>query len=570
MYRRSCNVLGHGAPSQTEQEGLLSRIRGDGPIPDYPTLEPAELGDGRQNYVYQDARIAIGAIVLNEPAFSIECDIPLVKLINQVWLGRRWRDGQWSSVMEQVGMDSFVFGVGIFRLFTNRDGYADIRRVSPLDFIRNPLSSNPKDWNYCFSRNRVEDHDAWQKYGNAFLERYGGDGDEDERRDRAYAEFSKLLVDANQDTMANPWNSYSSGDRVSVLHEWEYWDDKTHVVFLRTVTDDPANGHALKWNWELGAYEWIMDNDSSGVNPVGYMPYGFWLDSQVPGASRPTGKAEFMIPIADQLSKNDRYMVQIMDRAIPLRVVNASLLDPDTVAAIKSANSSDDIMKILVASGDASQAIRDIPAGEIPPGIFQHRGILRGELNTASGVQDAQRNQQLSGERTAYEFKGFMDASGVQAKHTLVNYATALVQLANLARAWGAVYEHGRSVFYIGKFAMDTQAFPLQPFLAAPLPVIIGEDSLIFTSAQEKRNNRLVQFQTVDLPAIQAGVADPQRVFADVYSVLGIADPYALMLTPEEVAAREQQQMLQMLMASQQEDPAAAGKPAKNAKPAAK
>jgi hypothetical protein len=288
--------------------------------------------------------------------------------------------------------------------------------------------------------------------------------------------------------------------------------------------------------------------DKSGENPYGLVPIATWVDSWMSGSLRPTGMLEPAWRAASMLNLIELSCRAVLTRSIPMTVLSAAGLSAETIKSISEAEGPDDIAKIIVTDlPEAAQSIQRTPAGEIPQTYLALYAMWKDHLNAATGVMDMQRGQSLGGRKTAQEIRSLEDNQGIQAHHARQRAAECLREVFLKGRKIAAKFETVRVHLEGDDYILDSQYDDISKLLDYPLDAIVDEGSLVHESAQARMERRLIQLNSIDLPAINAGVGDPAKIFADAYKAIGVVDPYSRMYTPEQMAQMQQAQQQSMM-----------------------
>lgn len=487
----------------------------DPDLPEYPEIETPFGEDGTQNFAQVSSRINIQSVVYADPDFQFRCDVPLVKQVNKEWTRQRWEEGEWGDKFYEVGMEVEGTGIGCVEMGMNEFALTDIAFRDTGDIMFDWLYRSPSDWRYVFRRDRLDKA--------TFLNRYASAGVTED-------EFDKL---------ARVRNQMSSLDAEEpVVREWVYYDRDTHVVFLGQIG---CAGIVLKLGpngyVRCGDNGYVDDSgyayeatelEAGGPNPYGVIPFAFWIDSWSPGVKMPMGKMETTWRIASMLIKTQKIKKRIIERALPLTVISTYGLTPKQIKHLRDTRGDMEAIGELIPMDMANVTgmIARVPPGEVPLSILQVEADLKNELNAATGVMDAQRGAIQGGEKaTATGERLLYSAQGVQAQHTRKRFAHFLRVLVQKARWIGAAYETGDSVLYLDEGPMDLSRYNRRAFLSYQMAVHVDDSSLQYKTDEMKINERIAQFNAIDLVGIKLGVLDPVKVFRDLYKRMGMRDP---------------------------------------------
>jgi len=530
-YALALVMSGQFKEAATPNKALRAVRRESEDLGDYPYLNP-ELGPGgQQNHALVNSRINVQGIVHIDPEFSWSTDDPIAKQVLDAQVRAWWNEGVWADEFYQTGMEVEAFGIG-FCEFGITDGRLSCVHRSLFDLLWDRNYRSPKDWRYLFSRVRLDLYDAKQKYGDLFGQ-------------NAEEELKRLSVPAPYYYGRRTTSGQGSrgNDMGAVIHEWTYWDSDHRCVFLGGI----QRGKALVF--EDGKFK---EADKAAPNPYGIIPYSTWIDSWVPGISRPVGKSENTYRLAVMLNEIEAYCTEIVERGVPLITVNTDRVDPEVIDRLKAVRGSKDIANLLLLTGSGS--VKDLldrtDPLEVPQTLIYFRQVLKEELNAATGVMDMQRGQALGGERrTRFEVAKLADAQGVQARHTRERYGKFLETSVQVARVVALRGESVNRTLQLEDGVLDTAHFPVEPFLESAIFPKADPATMFYKSDDEKRIQAVEEFEAVDAKAIELGVADPYRTFQQLYRKMGRRDPVAAGLySPEEYALRQQQMAMAALL----------------------
>jgi len=481
-------------------------------IPEYPQIVPP-IGDvGIQNHALVSSRINIQAIAYSDPDFRIVHSDADMREINRAWILKRWNDGGWSDKFFETGMEVESCGIGFGQVGTDEYGRVNVAPKDPLNVMWDQGSRSPSDWRYYFVRDYLDIDQAVELYGHAIT------------RDR----LEGLSKAPQTYTDSSFFGAGEESGTQKYLKVWTYWSKTECCIFLGSISGDR----------EILCYgpdKKLIKSDGPGPNPLGIIPIVPWVDVWTPGVKQPQGKAETTWRTVAMLAYVEEYIKKIITTSIPLNLISTFFLDPNDIARIRDNGGLDQIGNdILVNSADPAKALTRVPAEAIPPGLMMYRAMLKEELATVTGVNDAKRGIDSPGEKTAYEVRSTNQESGVQARHTRKQYAKFVEQIVRVARWVGASYDVAPDQLALSDITLDTSLLPggISPFLSVPLEVRVVESSLQFETDEQRSVRRIQQLQMVDLPAIANGVGDKFALFEDVYKTIGTRDPSRLLLDP--------------------------------------
>lgn len=510
-----------GDLSQVDQlaKGALPTHAGDPVLGDFPEIDP-DLGPyGVQNHLLVDSRINVMGIVFTDPEFLFEHPSPLFKQVNSAYLRQRWKAGDWSTEFFSAGMDVQAVGIGFVELGI-RKGALTVAHRPVLDMLWDPVYRSPQDWRYVFCRRRLDLGDAIEKYGHLYTP--------DE-----LAQMARPMASASQ----AGGSGRTGAPSIMVVHEWSYWTENDHCVFL----GDVASAEPIYLDREM-AYR----RGKVGPNPYGCIPFVPWIESWAPHVKRPIGRVETSWRMAVMLMLYETYIREILMKGTPINILSTLGLQPDQIEGIKKANKNglSSLERVITVDGvaNAAEVMHRVPAADVPQSLLWAKNDQERLMNASSGVMDTQRGQALAGDTTATEVRSLNSQQGVQARHTRKQFARFLEGLAGKARRMGALFDRLGDILQLPDSQFDTSRLPLAPMLAEPCNVGVEENTLQHLSPDELMQRRLVEFQSIDMQGITLGVVDPFKAVAAVYQDIGRRDPTSRMYSPEEYAQRKQQE----------------------------
>jgi hypothetical protein len=154
------------------------------------------------------------------------------------------------------------------------------------------------------------------------------------------------------------------------------------------------------------------------------------------------------------------------------------------------------------------------------------RAILKTEIDAATGVVDMQRGQALSGERTRYEVRQFADMSGTQGRHFRTKFTRFIASVVRKTRAIGAKYDTARRVISLENYGViDTQDYPVRPFLEQDLPLNIDPTGQSWKDEDQLKQEAMMEWKEAILPGIQLRTIDPQKGMRWLLRNLGHGNP---------------------------------------------
>lgn len=485
-----------------------------GDLPLYPDISPDPMRQGLQNHALVNSSIMVQNTVYSIPNIVVNCANADIKAIFKGWAQKRWSEGVWGDEFFRTGMEVEAAGMSGIELGIV-DGRLAIKHVSCLDLLWDRGARSPAEWEFVFVRKRISKRAAMQKYPWLTQEDIG----RATKRIESYSPFGR--------------NESNGRD---VIIEWSFWTDDVHVNFIGGIQDGiPAMVGPEGW------YLPLVDEENTEVpgNPFGLSPIVAWSNPYLPGASRPSSRLELVWSQATWINMLELYFRETLMRSLPMTMLDESVLTESQVKAIRNSRGPADIDRIMITSGNPKEAIHRVGGAEIPASLLPIMEYAHRQLNAGTGVVDAQRGQPLPGERTALEVRTLNSSQGIQARHMKSKFAQFLKTLYEKGRLIASMYEDAEEVIYADGVTFDTTMHDIGPILEYPMQISVSESSLSGASEEDVEFKRIQQLQAVDLPAIQAGVADPRKVFESVYRDIGV-QPDTRMLSEEQIALQRQ------------------------------
>lgn len=494
----------------------------------FPAIDP-EIGDtGVQNHGLINSRINIQAVAFSNPEFILKTDEPLLREVLSAYLEQVWEEEDLSGKAYETGMDVECMGIGFWE-WGMEDGGVTAEPFSPLDCLWDRARKSPQTWRYFFIRRRMDLHEAFAEFGHLV----------------DFETLEHLAVDMRTVTRDGDTDDPGGNETYPVVCRWNFWHKDTHCVFLGTINGGEEKSVVLRLNANM-EYEVAKD---AGPNPFGVIPVSKWIDSWSPGVMRPVGKTETTTRMAGLLNRIEAAVTYCIDRGLPLTILTTIGLTAATVDKLANGVRVRDLEDVILCeTDDAAKAVHRVAGLPIPQDFLAMRAVCKEELNAATGVVDAKRGVIQQGERSAFEARSIQSESGTQSGHTRKQFQKFLREGFKILFAMGRLWESKRRILMLTDGPIDTKHFPLRPLLALPIYPDVREDSLQFVTNDERKQRRLIEFQTVDLAAIDAGVGDPMKIFTQLYRDLGHKDVFTRLKTPDEY----QQALLAQVMASRQ------------------
>jgi hypothetical protein len=528
-----------------EAKGRLGRADYyDNEIPLYSDVGLASPSDGVSNKLAQDARINTMSLSLWKPELTYDSGSAEFKAVNNAWFNRAWWEMKWEPKLLEIDSD-MPLGISIASVGMDEEGMPNWRRYSPLRCLWDPHNRLPEDWEYIFT---VDEMSVSKVVDN----------------------FGLTLEEAAR--VAHLRSKIESGGRGEGTHKpkavrvYRYWEAPTkkrpgsHCVVI-----GPIFGRDSVWLYlerssaEEGELKYRRLGESQrqvGPNPYPFLPVQACYEMLIPGVNKPVGRMHWEAALAVFMQRIMKAIATEIDTGGTLRFLSGLGLDEETIGYIKKHGKFDDAKARTLVVEHMTQlrdAFIDLPATQFPTQWLQVFEWLKQELVEASGVSDAQRGQRPSGDMTAYEFAGRMDAQGIQARHAKNQRSQFISGLVSKLRTIAAFYDTRRYELELPEgFVIDTGLMPLRPFLMKPVRIGVAEDSMTMMGQHQRAVLAIERFRSVDLEYIKLGVVDPiksaENVFKEVY---GVVDPTTRgVLSPEQFQMQQQQAALAQMMQS--------------------
>ncbi|MCW5943889.1 MAG: hypothetical protein KIS66_16785 [Fimbriimonadaceae bacterium] len=495
-------------------------------VSDYPDVEPADMRDGVQNHMFQDARVNAIATTATTPDWNFVHPDPFLREFNRAYLEHLWEENDFETKMLDAAIDLGVCGIGTVQLGMDRYGGPNVWRVNPLDLMGDPIHRHVSDWEWCFVRTRLHPIEVRRKYGklvsNDEIERFG----------------SRIRVH---------WSAGRKVERqAESVVEWSFWTEFDHFLFLGGI----GRGEGIAFRLaDDGKYERVDEptlfnrsDPKAGPNPFGAMPVCSWSEIALPSSRRPTSKFDFHRPLATLLQHIEEAIGNTVVNGKPVTLLSAIGMEPQHLEMIRQGKSLDEVGKVILNRGleDIEKNIHRLPAAEIPNSWLVARDIMLQETNTSTGMNDYKRGQMMPGERTRFEVEEFADQSGVQARHTRKRYSVFLVDMGHKLRQIGALWDRKSRRIPLRQGMFETDVFPIAPMLREPVSLQVAETGLQFQTRTRRNEERKREFLEIDLPLVQLGAVDPLKAAEALYRDLGVYDPQERgLMDPRELAMRQ-------------------------------
>lgn len=491
---------------------------GDPDMPDYPYVELPLGAPGIHNHGMVNSRINIQSVVYADPEFVYTERHPVIRGIVAGFVKKRWEEGDWGSVFMEAGMEVEAAGLGFVEIGI-RDSAVTVEHRSVLDMLWDRGHRSRGKWRFVFIRNRLDVDEVLEKYAGIVTE-------------------EEATALARETRLSAPISSVMAWEvgELTQVREWSYWDKDHHVVFLGSISQEDSIILRLKER-DAGRFEYERVGDgNAGPNPFGVVPVSIWTDSWAPGVLRPVSKTEQTWRIARMLNELEAHVVNTISREIPITILSTANMSPEQISRISKAQSYKDVgMIIPVDMADVTNVVNRVPGGGVATGVLQSIQYYKELINAVTGVMDAQRGQPIPGDRTAEEVRTLSSAQGIQNKHLRRQYSSFLKDVVKKACKIASKFDRKPMEIQVGKSMVNTSQVQISEFLDMDWEVYVRENTLVYESEQDKILARLQEFQAVDLKAIELHVADPMKVFKDLYEDIGVTDVTSRMYSDQEM-----------------------------------
>jgi len=486
-------------------------------VPEYPPIIPPAEAQGLQNHALVSSRINVQAIVYADPVFEFVTRWPIVRKVNEAWVRYKWERLNWANKNYQVGMEVEGCATGYVEHGIDDDNGSNFEFRSSHDVFPDPNYADPNDGRYFFRRARLSIDQALEKY----------EGIRTPTGSVTKQDIEAMVVDLEASGTRNLLDSATRGLDVyrAIVYEWMYVDKTTLVLVIGSMT-----GTRLVFHFDPATYE--LKHGGPGETPYSEMPFSVWVDSFTPGAAHPTSKMETTWRISAELNKLEMATRATIRRSVPLNLISTFGLDPDSMKSLKAVQAGEEDFLdnvadvVLMNVADVSKAMARVSGGEVSQSTMFLHGLLKNELNAASGVMDSQRGQALPGEKTAFEVRELFASQGVQSRHTQRQYASFVKDVVRKQRLLAARFESNPSGVYLedeGYFSFEL--FNRETFLSQDLQMIVTEEALRYKPRDQKILERMEIFTVYDMVMVEAGIFDPLKIAKDVNRVLGRTNP---------------------------------------------
>jgi hypothetical protein len=528
MYTMQLFMSGNKEAIQEAMEGkILSKSSSDRrgrELPNYADLEPGIGEVGLQNHLLVNGRINVQGLTL-EPDIVFQSDDPLMREFNTNLFAQLAQQQRWSDHWYMAGMEVEANGMASARCGVARGDRPDWRHTPNLDTLWDRGKKAPSHWRWVADRDRLSPEECEEIYGDAL-----------DAEDIEMLTGKEHLPDGSKRTAAKQ------------IIEWQWYAEDYHLVFLGSIFG--SDSIVLQWTDDgyrrLGRRGMTIEEQKDldcGPNPYGMIPKAVWTDSWAPGVKRAVAKSETTLRLAQMLNEVELFLVTCLREGAPITSIDTSkiMADQDLLDEIKDCKSVKSLQKlIMVNGGTVADMMSRTPAMAIPEVAMYLRGMLKEEINAATGTSDMQRGQALGGERrTRFEVEKLVDQSGIQARHFRRSFARFLEDVVQITRAMGAMYLKARIKVPLQSYpSIYCTEAPLDELLGTDLPCQVNPNSLIFRTEEEIKEAALGEFQAWHLPMIQAGAMSAKKSLRVIGKRMGYKDPEAeLGVTPEEQMA---------------------------------
>jgi len=385
-----------------------------------------------------------------------------------------------------------------------------VERISPFDVFVDPDARHPKEMRWIAQRTwrpladvRVDSRysatarkkvgaRSWSRWTDGNADGDGRSGDTEPAQNLQYAEIFEFY-DLKRKTVATL--SYDSSD-----------DGGEDGGFLIKPKKMPyASGH----------------------------PFEMIRNYEVPDHFYPIGDIEQIESLQLELNETRNQMMNHRKRFARKWLYEKDAFDRDGVMALES--DVDNVMIPVISDGDPANVIAPVPAVITPPEFYNQSDMISTDMDRVSGVSDYQRGAQTAIKRTATEAAMIQDASNSRAQDRLTKIEDSLGRI-------GERIINLMQQYLTGKHVARITSIPGAAWLEYDKDYIKGEfDYSVQGGSTEPQNEtfkRQSAMQLVDasMPFLDAGVADPVKLYRKVLEGFGITDPTGF-IQPQALAA---------------------------------
>jgi hypothetical protein len=509
------------------------------------------------NIVFATVNVLVPAVSINNPKFSISARKPdaqaqamlTQEILNYLWqvhryqqdfrlavldfiiIGHGWNKVGYKFVKEpeskkadlpagnsDLDAEAYEEGVddrkdkegNVESELNTTDDRPFVERISPFDIFVDPDARHPKEMRWIAQR-------TWRPLADVQVD-------------------SRYSVTARKKVGARSWSRWAGGAdgdgraddgeparNLQYAEIFEFYDVKRGTVATLSI-DSSENA---------------QDADGGFLIKPKKMPYAaghpfeMIRNFEVPDHFYPVGDIEQIESLQLELNETRNQMMNHRKRFARKWLYEKDAFDRDGVQALES--DVDNAMIPVVSDGDPSKVIAPVPAVITPPEFYNQSDLISTDMDRVSGVSDYQRGAQTAIKRTATEAAMIQDASNSRAQDRLVKIEDSLARI-------GERIIQLMQQYLTGKHVARIISIPGAAWLEYDKDYIKGEfDYSVQGGSTEPQNEtfkRQSAMQLVDasMPFLDAGVADPVKLYRKVLEGFGITDPTGYIM-PQALAA---------------------------------
>lgn len=374
-----------------------------------------------------------------------------------------------------------------------------VERISPFDIFVDPDARHPKEMRWIAQR-------TWRPLADVQVDsRYSATA-----RKKVGARSWSRWSDTNADGDARSGDT-TPAQTLQYAEIFEFYDIKRGTVATLSVdsSDDSTADGGFLIKPEKMPY-------ASGH------PFEMIRNYEVPDHFYPVGDIEQIESLQLELNETRNQMMNHRKRFARKWLYEKDAFDRDGVTALES--DVDNAMIPVISDGDPAKVIAPVPAVITPPEFYNQSDMISTDMDRVSGVSDYQRGAQTAIKRTATEAAMIQDASNSRAQDRLAKIEESLARI-------GCRIVQLMQQYLTGKHVARITSIPGAAWLEYDKDYIKGEfDYSVQGGSTEPQNEtfkRQSAMQLVDasMPFLDAGVADPVKLYRKVLEGFGITDP---------------------------------------------
>lgn len=484
----------------------------DGEWPDFPDQVVRIVEIGQTKRILTNQLIGLSRVMYAPPRPRFpQLDPPTAEVRTAFFMTRMtgdgYPDGEWQSELERAVLegDSLGYAAVQIGLVTNpRTGMQRVtaRHIPVWQWIYDRHARDPLKSRWVTIQHYLDPEDAKVLYGEKAVE-----------------------------GMVTQLYDNASATSFSVVKVYEYYDigigraEPTYAVMIGSVTAKPIK---------------------IAKNPFGCIPLAIYVQNMVSGRYKPLGRIEQQIPIQEALNDIERSKRMSLKR-FSVDVVDQDALDPDDLKRHMAGNPNVLVKRIKKSEGTVWERF---PAPEYPRSLSEMGADYERELNSASGVTDADRGNLNQTQRTATENQLIDMRSQVQGSWTKRAVVMFYRRLIEKVLKVAELYDRDPIVidFQGRRVLLNDPGQPasfISNFLKEYSRPEIDEDSLTYRDVKAEGAEKIAKLNQL-MPLVQAGIIDPLWLATEMLKALDVGDP--------KVALRQMQPMMPQTAAPMQGD----------------